>query len=329
MNFDFSDEQYALRDMARDLFAKESPASRVRELWEGKPFDRSVWKTMAEAGLVGLTVPEEFGGSGGDEIDLALVYEEAGRAVLPDPLLETTGVAAPLIATSGELRDEWLPRIASGDAIVAVQPAGEPYVVFATDADLLVAEIDGVPHAFTNFDATPVTPTDRSRPLATIAVDPADGIALDRDAWVVAIRRGAFGAASILNGVAMRLLERTIAYVKDRKQFGRPVGSFQAIKHKLATMHQAIELSRPAAWYAAYASARDLPDASEAAGVAKAAAGETEALCNQEALQSHGGIGFTWEDDLHLWLKRGMALRASWGTGAGHRRSLVSAFMEP
>ncbi len=329
MNFDFSEEQYALRDMARDLFAKESPTSRVRGLWEDKPFDRSVWKTMAEAGLLGLTVPDEFGGSGGDEIDLALVYEEAGRAALPEPLLETTGVAAPLIAEAGndELRELWLPRIANGEAIVAVRPPGEPFVAFATEADLLVAEVEGVPLAVTSFESTPVSASDRSRPLATVRIDPSGAQPLDRDAWDLAFRRGAFGAAAMLNGVALRLLERTVAYVKDRKQFGRPVGSFQAIKHKLATMHQMIESSRPAASYAAYALARDLPDAAEAVSVAKAAAAETEAFCNREALQSHGGIGFTWEDDLHLWLKRGMALRATWGTGAEHRRRLVSVLM--
>ena len=328
MNFAFSDEQYALRDMARDLFAKESPTSRVRGFWEKTDFERSVWKTMADAGLTGLTVPESYGGSGADEIDLVLVYEQAGRAALPEPLLETTGVAAPLIATSSELRDEWLPRIASGDAIVAVQPPRDPYVTFAGKPDLLIAEVEGVPHAFTEFDAISVASTDLSRPVAKVRLDPSKAQPLDADAWAVAVRRGAFGAAAMLNGVSMRLLERTVAYVKDRKQFGRPVGSFQAIKHKLATMHQAIESSRPAAWYAAYALARDLPDAAEAVSVAKAAAGATEALCNQEALQSHGGIGFTWEDDLHLWLKRGMALRNSWGTGAEHRRKLISVLMD-
>jgi alkylation response protein AidB-like acyl-CoA dehydrogenase len=131
-----------------------------------------------------------------------------------------------------------------------------------------------------------------------------------------------------LNGVATGLLERTVAYVKDRKQFGRPVGSFQAVKHKLASMHQAIETSRPAAWYAAYALAHDAPDAVEAVSVAKAAAGETEDYCNTEALQCHGGIGFTWEDDLHFWLKRGMVLRGTWGTARQHRRHLVDAVME-
>lgn len=331
MNFDFDDTQYALRDMARDLFAKESPPSRVRGLWEDKPFDRGVWKTMAEAGITGLTVPESYGGSGGNEVDLTLVYEEAGRAALPEPLLETTGVAAPLITEAGSdrLRDRWLPAIATGEAIIAVRPPGEDLVAWASEADLVIGEVGGVPYAAEEFDVIPVTATDRSRPLAVVDVSPADAEPLDRDAWARAFRRGAFGAAAMLNGVAMHLLERTIGYVKDRKQFGRPVGSFQAVKHKLASMHQAIESSRPATWYAAYALSHELADAAEAVSIAKAAAGDAEALCNREALQCHGGIGFTWEDDLHLWLKRGMTLRATWGTGAEHRRRLTSVVMGP
>src|SRR2546428_9166695 len=117
MDFDFSEEQYALRDLARELFQRESPPSRVRSLWsEDEPRDDKVWRTIAEAGLLGITVPEEFGGLGGDEVDLALVLEEAGRACLPEPLVETVGIAGPLIAQGGtdEQKQEWLPRIAAG-----------------------------------------------------------------------------------------------------------------------------------------------------------------------------------------------------------------------
>jgi alkylation response protein AidB-like acyl-CoA dehydrogenase len=119
-----------------------------------------------------------------------------------------------------------------------------------------------------------------------------------------------------------------VDYAKDREQFGRPIGSFQAVKHMLASMYQAIELTRPAIWYAAYAVANAQPDAVEASSVAKAAAADTEALCNRDALQVHGGIGFTWEDDLHLWLKRGMQLRSQWGTASDHRRLLVPSVLE-
>ncbi len=294
MRFDLDDTQYALRDLARDIFTKESPPSRVRDLVDGEPYDRTVWKTMAEAGIVGLTVPEGFGGMGGNEIDLLLVYEEAGRAALHEPLLETTGIAVPLLIEGGtdEQKERWLPAIAAGDAIVAVEDPYGPATPWAEHADLV------------------------------ITVDNAG------EAMGAASLRGAFGTAALLNGVAMQLLERSVAYAKDREQFGRPIGSFQAVKHMLASMHQAIESSRPATWYAAYALANALPDAVEAASVAKSAAASTEAVCNRDALQVHGGIGFTWEDDLHLWLKRGMALRSSWGSAADHRRLLVPTVME-
>jgi alkylation response protein AidB-like acyl-CoA dehydrogenase len=280
VNFDFDDTQYALRDLARDLFVRESPPSRIREIRDGKPVDRRVWKTMADAGICGITVPEEFGGAGGSELDLTLVYEEAGRTALPEPLLELTGIAAPVIAIHGsdEQKEHWLPAIASGEADVDVRIDG---------SDVLVGD-DRIVGAF-------------------------------HDAYA----RAFSGTASLLNGVSMRLLEMTAAYVKDRQQFGKPVGSFQAVKHKLASMHVAIASSRPAAWYAAYAVATSAPDASIAACVAKIAANDTNELCDGDALQCHGGIGFTWEHDLHLWLKRGMELRDSFGRSQQLRRNLA------
>jgi alkylation response protein AidB-like acyl-CoA dehydrogenase len=238
MKFDFDDTQYALRDLAREIFAKESPPSRVRDILDGKPVGRSVWKTMAEAGICGITVPETYGGAGGTELDLTLVYEEAGRAALPEPLLEFVGIAAPVLVEYGtdSQKQRWLPAIANGDADVEVHIDGE---------DVCIGD---------------------------------DVI----------------------------------------------VGSFQALTHTLASMHVAIEGTRPAAWYAAYAIATHAPDASIAAAVAKIAANDTEEFCNGEALQCHGGIGFTWEHDLHLWLKRGMELRATYGRSHELRRNFAA-----
>ncbi len=299
MNFDFDETQYALRDLARELFARESPPARVRGFSDGKPLDRNAWKTMAEAGLVGITVPEEFGGAGGNEIDLTLVYEEAGRSALPDPLLETTGIVAPLIAEHGDesLRQRLLPAIASGEVIAAVHDGD-----WAAEADLLV-----------RFDRGQVHVVESGRDVLV-----ASDAAMQR-----AFGQAFFGSAALLNGVAMHLLDTTVAYVKEREQFGRPVGSFQAIKHKLASMHTTIESSRAATWYAGYALATGVTDASIASAIAKIAANDSEALCNGEALQCHGGIGFTWEHDLHLWLKRGIGLRSQFGTSVELRRNLA------
>ena len=331
MNFDFDDTQYALRDMARDLFTKESPASRLREMWEGKPFDRRVWKTMAEAGICGLTVPEEFGGAGGTILDLTLVYEEAGRACLPEPLLETTGIAAPLIARFGSdvLKERWLPAIASGDAIAGIQEGDGSHVAGGAEADFIVAGRDDAIHIVDSggFRASPVASLDQARPVARVECDTGFETRLvstgDHDALTLFWGAAFTGAASILNGLAMQMRDMSVAYVTDRKQFGRPVGSFQAVKHKLASMHVAIESARPAAWYAAYALTESRDGATVDSAVAKIAANDAEALCNSEALQCHGGIGFTWEHDLHFWLKRGIALRGSFGTSAELRRNLT------
>jgi alkylation response protein AidB-like acyl-CoA dehydrogenase len=266
---------------------------------------------------------------GGDEVDLALVLEEAGRACLPEPLVETVAVAVPLLAEAGtdEQRREWLPRIAGGDAIVSVQLGGAPFAVDADVADLLLiewaAELYAVPRG--RFTTTRVRSEDGTRRLFEVDADMTTEMSMAGGQLEAgeALRRGAAASAAVLNGIAGRLLEMTLVHVKSRKQFDRPVGSFQAVKHKLAGAHVMVESSRAAAWYAAYALARKLPDRLVAASVAKAAAGEAERVANTEALQCHGGIGFTWEHDLHLWLKRGKALEAAYGSAAEHRRKLA------
>jgi alkylation response protein AidB-like acyl-CoA dehydrogenase len=331
VNFDFSDEQYAVRDLAREVFEREWPPSRLRERWnEPSERDGRLWKSLAQVGLLGLTIPAEHGGTGGDELDLVLVLEEAGRAAVADPLAETLAVAVPLLAEAGseDQRSTWLPRIASGDAVVAVQLDGSPFVPNADVADLLVVQRGDELYAVSaeGMRLRPVAAEDRARRLFVVdaEVSPETRVTNQATAVETAISRGAAATASFLNGISLRLLEMTLEHVKARHQFGRPIGSFQAVKHKLATMHVALESARAATWYAAYALAKARPDAPVAAHVAKATASETSALVNGEALQLHGGIGFTWEHDLHLWLKRGKALEAAYGSAADHRRALAA-----
>ena len=320
IDFDFTNEQRALRDVARDLFAKSSPPSLIRERWKGER-DPKLWRAIAEVGLLGVIVPEQFGGSGGDETDLVLVLEEAGRAALPEPFLETL-VTARLIALGGSdvLRQTWLPRIASGDAVAALALATDPFVSYAGIADILLLLDPTGARLLTreDFAASPVPNIDVARPLFRVESKRGERLNLTTPASPAAA-----AVAAMQNGVAQRLLEQTTEYVAARKQFGRPVGSFQAVKHKLANVHVAIEASRPAAWHAAYTFAHDLPEAPRAASVAKVAASHAEALANAEALQCHGGIGFTWEHDLHIWLKRGLALQPAFGTPAEHRAMLA------
>ena len=327
MDFLLSDEQLALRDMARDVFARLYPPARLRELWDGKPRGAEAWRGLAEQGLAGIAVDETHGGSGGDAVDLMVVLEEAGRACVPEPLLDTAAVAAAVLRVAGgELAQRWLPAIAAGDAVVAVQLADQPYVADADIADLLLVEVDDDVHAVEQaaITATPVASEDRTRRLFSVAAR--DG----RRAGPAAVARlhGAWGTAALLNGVAGALLGQTLGYVKVRQQFGVPVGSFQAVKHKLASVYATLESSRAATRYAAYAIANNLPDAATAAGVAKLHAVDAERLANDEALQCHAGIGFTWEHDLHFWLKRGRALEHVYGSAREHRAAVAAALLD-
>jgi alkylation response protein AidB-like acyl-CoA dehydrogenase len=328
MDFDFSEEQNMLRATVRDLLAKECTPRHVRAMWED-PTGRSAerWRKLGELGVLGLNLPEQHGGGGMDEIDMVVVLEEAGRAVLPEPLLEGAAVGGPLLARAGTEAQKaaWLPRLAAGQATVSIGLAGQPYVNDA-NADLLILEREGELHAVTQdrLTLTPMPALDGARRLFKVTAEldgdtlmaPADGHA----AW--AFDHAAAAAAAELVGIADAMLAQSVEYAKAREQFGRKIGSFQAIQHKLAECLLLVESAKSASYYAAYALAKGLPDASIHVSVAKAYASDAERRMNYEALQIHGGIGFTWEHDLHLWLKRGRALEAAYGDADWHRRRI-------
>jgi alkylation response protein AidB-like acyl-CoA dehydrogenase len=329
VDFDFSEEQYLLRDTVRDLLRNESSPAQVRAMWDdesGRSPQR--WRKLGELGVLGLLVPEQYGGSGLDEVDMVLVLEETGRSVLPEPVMESAALAAPLLARAGSdaLQAEWLPKLASGEAVATVGLGSQPYVTDAT-ADLLLLERDGELHAVTQdrVTLTPLKSVDGARRLFKVTAETGDdtliGSSAQHGQW--AFDHAAAATATQLVGIAGALLDQTVEYVKVREQFGHKVGSFQAVQHRLAEMLMQVESARSAVYYAAYALANDLPDASVAASVAKAAANDAERFANQWSLQLHGGIGFTWEHDLHLWLKRGKALEWSYGDADFHRKRIA------
>jgi alkylation response protein AidB-like acyl-CoA dehydrogenase len=329
MDFDFSEEQYLLRDTVRDFLRSHCDARQVRAMWEdpvGRSPDR--WRRLGDLGVLGLCLPTTYGGSGLSDVDMVLVLEEAGRAALPEPLLEHAVLGGPLLASFGSeaQKAQWLPRLASGEATATVGLASQPYVL-AADADLVLLERDGAWHALTQdrLTLTPQRSVDRARRLFAVVAETGEDTIVCRDPaasrW--AFDRAVAGTAALLVGVAGHLLETTVAYVQQREQFGRRIGSFQAVQHKLAETLLLVDSARNAVYYAAYAVAHDLPDASIAASVAKAAAGDAARRANYEALQLHGGIGFTWEHDLHLWLKRGVALELQYGDADWHRRRVA------
>jgi alkylation response protein AidB-like acyl-CoA dehydrogenase len=332
--FGFDDDQLAFRDAARDLFDKQCPPEVVRAAGEAPPgaLDRAVWDRLVEMGVPATLVPEAAGGLGLDEQALVLVLEEAGRAGLPHPLVDTAAVAAPLhelARESGAMRSERAPVREVG--MIVATDLGGPHVACAADADwLLLHDPEGgglhlVDQAAVTL--TPVVTVDRARRAATVAWRPGPAtLVTDDPAAVAAARdRGAWATAAVLIGLGQRMLDMTVAYVTERRQFGVPVGSFQAVKHHLADALKDLAFARPAVWRAAHSLATGAASAARDVSMAKALASDAARLVGRQALQCHGAIGYTVEHDLQLYLKRTWALATAWGDAAGHRERVATA----
>lgn len=338
MRFAFTDDQLLFRDAVADLLAKECPPEAVRAAWAADPADRPpVWAALAEMGVLGLTVPESHGGLGMDELDLLPLLTEAGRVALPGPLVETVAVAAPLLAEAAPapLAERWLPAIAAGEATAAVQLAGQPFVLDADAADVLVAQHDDRLYAVPGdkLRLTPQRSVDGARRLFSVDFDAADAelIVAGDTAWKAAnhaFDRGAVATAAFLLGLSEQMIAMTVEYVKERKQFGVPIGSFQAVKHHMADAELAVSYARPMVWNAGYSSSHRRPDLERDVSMAKCFASDAAELVARKALQCHGAIGYTTEHDLHFWMKRTWALAAAWGDAAWHRRRVAHLLLD-
>lgn len=335
MQFAFDDRQLEFRTQLRALADKLCTPSDLRASWDSAHgWSRQRWQALADLGVTGLTVPEEHGGLGLGQVDLVLLLEEAGRAGLPEPLLDTVAVGAPLLAAVGTWPGaaDWLAKVAGGEAVLAVAEPTRPLVVTA-GADLLLVWRD---------DALLALPADLARVSVRRSIDgarrlweleePGDGaevLASGEEATrlrQLAADRGAAAAAAVLVGVAERLITMAAGYAKERTQFGRAIGSFQAVKHHLADAFVRLEFARPLVYRAAWSIDEGQADASRHASMAKAGASDAASLAARVALQVHGAIGYTWEHDLHLWMKRAWALAAAWGDAGTHRASVLGLF---
>lgn len=308
MRFAFTDDQLAMRDAVRDFLEKECPPKVVRDAWTNDTGRSGLWRKLGELGVLGVLAPEDQGGLGGDFLDLVLLLEEAGRAALPEPLVEHAAVAVP------ELDDAT--DAASGAITVTV--ASSPFVPSADTADLILVGHEFVPPQ--TFALEQRLAVDRSR---RIFQDDRLDVGVSSDAF----DRAALGTAAQLVGLAQHLLDTTVEYAKQRHQFGVPIGSFQAIKHKLADVRLALEFARPVVYRAAYAVAHADRERSVHVSMAKAYASDAALLSARHALQVHGAIGYSYEHDLHLWMKRAWALAAEWGDAASHRRRVGRAIL--
>ncbi|MEV5845532.1 acyl-CoA dehydrogenase family protein [Streptomyces sp. NPDC051985] len=345
----YSEEEEALRAAVRDLLADHCDAPGVIARTESDaPHDLAAWKSLADGmGLAGLLVPEELGGQGASHREVAVVLEELGRAVAPVPYLTSAVVATEALLECGD--EELLGKLASGRTIgvlavgLQVAPGAAVKAVRVEDgrltgeltgiADAVAADVllvpgdDGGLYAVA-ADAVRVTPQvafDLTRPLAAVTLDGAAGRRVGDAEPAVrrALRAGAGLLASEQFGVAEWALTETVRYLKERKQFNRPVGGFQALKHRLAQLWLEVVNLRAAARGAADALASG-GDADVLVAVAQAYAGPVAVRAAEEALQLHAGIGMTWEHPIHLYLKRAKADSIAFGTAGAHREALAA-----
>ncbi len=342
MRFELSDDQALLRSTTRDFLAAEFALERTRRLIEdgARGHDQAEWGRLAEMGYLGLVTPVEAGGQGLGAIELAIVQEEMGRICMPGPYLDAVLAGAVLAAAGGQqalLGDlqagKKLVTIAREDAPFAGSPGpaarfegnrvrGSKYFVpFAAAADaLLVTTADGICLASGPFESTPLPTIDPAQRFAAVKLEhTATRVGpltlLERVGQLASV-----GAAAMLLGIMSKLLDTTLEYVRTRKAFGRPIGAFQALQHRLADMLLRIESTRSAVYRAAWS-----VDAGDAETVLAYAGDASRHVCG-EAIQMHGGIGFTWELDVHLYFKRAKTLEQHYGaTETQVERALAAA----
>ena len=315
------DVELDLRASVRKAIEKHASTDRLNAIYDGTDeVTAPLWSAFTELGLPSLLVPEEFGGAGASAREAAAVLEELGRAAAPSPFLTSSVVATTVLTALGDT--EILPALASGEQTAALLTGA----AVGLPADVLLVPEGDALYAVRGATVTPVSSLDMTRPLADVSLDGAEQTLLAEDARS-AIDAGLLMGAGLLAaeqvGVARWALETTTAYLKERRQFGRVVGGFQALKHRLADLYAEVEQADAAARYAAATLAAGDPDAPVAVHVAASYCSEVAVHATEEAIQLHGGIGMTWEHPAHLHLKRAKADALLFGTPESHRAALA------
>lgn len=353
MEFGLNESQQLLKDNARKFFAGECPMAEVRRIMEtSTAYDAALWSKMAEQGYMGIIFPEQYGGIGLGKVEFTLLMEEAGRALLPGPFFSTVALAGTLIdavANHGH-KMKYLAPISAGDArsTVAIleesaswnprdvqitsangKLTGEKlFVTDATAADFIIvvahdgifaveAKAPGIAiQRMEAMDLTRKSYSVRFNDTPAERLGGIEGLAQALDAAAVTL------AAEMVGGM-QRTLDVTVEYAKTRKQFGKPIGIFQAVQHQCADMYLETESARSAAYYAAWALEENAPDAAVAASIAKMYASDAARTVGNRGIQVHGGMGFTWENDLHLYYRRAKASETSLGDSTYHRERIA------
>jgi len=318
MFFALTEDQQEFGSAVTTYLAERFDLAAVREVFEsdGDGNPESLWKAAGEQGWLAVTVPEEYDGLGLGLVEAQVIARALGAGVAPGPWRGTVLAAEAIrLAGSDEQRATWLPKLATGAAIGALGLSRA--VEYGAVADVVVTP-EGL---LTGFTATPVASYDRTTRLATPDGGTVD--ALPGDVSTLEARAAVLVAAD-LTGIAREALSRTVAYDREREQFGVPVGSFQAIKHALADLHVGVTMAEHATLYAAHALDTGLDDAELAVSVAKAKASDTALLATAAMIQYHGGIGYTWEHESHLFYKRAKRLAGQYGTADVHRERIAA-----
>lgn len=336
MRFAPTEDQTLLQRGVADALRKLVSLDDARAAFHGAERSRERLAALGELGVFGVLVPEAEGGLGLGAVELCLVLEEAGRHLLPEPLLEMAAIVAPAVAecASATARADWLPRLCSGEATAGVGLVPGAPIAEATADVLLVAHENALflaPRA--HLDLRRETSVDGARRLATLSgAPPVDTRIAEGDdahrAIARASTRGALAAAAELVGLSRRMLDDAVEHVKVRKQFGAPIGSFQAVKHHLADALTAIEMARPLVLAAAWSVDAGEPDAEARVSMAKARTSDAASLVAKKALQCHGAIGYSFEHHLHLAMKRAWALSRAFGDAAEHRARVARLILD-
>ncbi len=353
MQFGLSESQEFLRDGARKFFAGECPSAEVRRLMEtDTAFDPLLWSKLADQGYTGIIFPEEFGGVGLGTVELILLMEEAGRALLPGPFFSTVALAGSVLHALGtsDQKKKYLAPICRGEARSAValleaSASWDPADVritaangklsgkklFVTDAAaatfLVVVARNGVfiaDSAAPGIKITPMLGMDLTRKLYSVQFSntPAEWLG-DTAGISRALDVATASLVAEMVGGMQRTLDITVEYAKTRKQFGKPIGMFQAVQHQCADMYLETESARSAAYYAAWALEENTPDAAAAVSIAKMYASDASRTVGNRGIQIHGGMGFTWENDIHLYYRRAKASETALGDASFHRERIA------
>ena len=327
MNFDFSDDQQAIKRTAKDLIADRFKFERVRELAEAGAYDDDAWKELCELGWPGIFIDEAYGGQGLGVVELVILMEELGYALAPVPYLSNAAAGLMIQAAgSEEQKQRWLPGIASGElrgAAGLLRGDEAKLVPDADSADVIVLCGGDARHVVERSaaDVEPVETMDSTRRYARVRANGA-GDLLEGD-HRPGMSAAVLAVAAELTGVAQRAMEMAVEYARDRKQFGRPIGAYQAVSHRCAQMLLETEGARSATDWGAWTADAEPATVELAASMAKAYASDAGWRVCSSSLQVHGGIGFTWEHDLHFFLKRAKVDALLWGSASEHRERVA------